>query len=409
MEIVIVGAGFAGACAAWLLREKGGARVTLLEEGDVAGGMLRTMYTDEGLPYEYGPRVVSVFRGTPDILPFLSGLLNLDERRIYQGTRLRPDYPVIPFPVDRESLRALPCAEQIEAEWAALAIRGLPPGERDLREYLETSVGSTLTELAFEGFNRKFWGRRLDDMPAAWGKLRRLERIAEVGEYRLPSVAPHYYPIGGFNPLFERMLAGFDVHYGTRVLRVEPDGRGATAITDSGAFSADLVITTAPIDALLDHRHGALEWRGYRVEPEVVYGPDRELLGIAPDGVPFAWLYTPWPETPVCRTTDFGVIHHGHDAAARDCPAVVLREIIDDSVPMYPVWWQDETFYRYLQDVTTLGAIVPLGRLGLYKYTTMDSTLAMTTRLVTSLDRYLEAKPTERFDILREVRGDWGN
>lgn len=125
--------------------------------------------------------------------------------------------------------------------------------------------------------------------------------------------------------------------------------------------------------------------------------------------MPFAWLYTPWRETPVCRTTDFGVIHHGHDAAACDKPAVVLREIIDDSVAMYPVWWQDETFYGYLMDVTGLGPVVPLGRLGLYKYTTMDSTYAMCRRLVRSLDRYLGGKPAERFEVLREVRGDWGN
>lgn len=409
LKIVIVGAGFAGACAAWLLREQRGAQVTILEQGEAPGGMLRTLYTEEGVPYEYGPRVVSVFRGTADILPFLSGLLNLEERRIYQGTRLRPEYPVIPFPVDRESLRKLPCGDQIEREWAELHSNGHKPGERNLREYLETSVGPTLTELAFGGFNRKFWGRRLEDMPAEWGKLRRLERIAEVGEYRLPSVAPHYYPVGGFNQLFDKMLVGFDVHYATKVERIESDGRGATAVTDQGEFSGDLIITTAPIDALLDRRHGPLEWRGYRVEPEVVEGKDRKALGIAPDGVPFAWLYTPWPETPVCRTTDFGVIHYGHNGAANGRPSVVLREIVDDSVPMYPVWWQDETFYRYLRDVTTLGSIVPLGRLGLYKYTTMDSTLAMAQRLVRSLDRYLEAKSDERFGILREVRGDWGN
>jgi len=409
MEIVVIGAGFAGACAAWMLRQERGARVTLLEQGEVPGGMLRTLYTEDGLAYEYGPRVVSVFRGTPDILPFLGSLLELEERRIYQGTQLQPDYPIIPFPVDRASLLKLPCGDQIGREWAAIASAGSPPGERDLRDYLETSVGPTLTELAFEGFNRKFWGRRLEEMPAAWGKLRRLERIAELGEYRLPSVAPHYYPVGGFNPLFDKLLAGFDVHYGAKVQRVVSDTHGATAVTDAGEFSADLIITTAPIDALLDYRFGPLEWRGYRVETEVVDGPQRQVLGTAPDGVPFAWLYTPWPETPICRTTDFGIIHHGHHDAGRDKPAVVLREIIDDSVPMYPVWWQDETFYRYLTDVTSLGPVIPLGRLGLYKYTTMDSTYAMARRLIQSLDRYLEGKTDERFQILREVRGDWGN
>jgi UDP-galactopyranose mutase len=409
MEVIVIGAGFAGACAAWMLREDRGARVTLLEQDESSGGMLRTFYTAEGLPYEYGPRVVSVFRGTPDFLPFVGALLDLEERRIYQGTRLRPEFPVIPFPVDRESLLALPCGAQIAREWAAIAARGSPPGERDLRDYLESSVGPTLSELAFEGFNRKFWGRRLEEMPATWGKLRRLDRIAEVGDYRLPSVAPHYYPAGGFNPLFEKLLVGFDVRYRTRVLRVDADSRGATVVTDGGDFSADLVIATAPIDALLGFRFGPLEWRGYRVETEVAEGPARAALGAAPDGVPFAWLYTPWPETPVCRTTDFAVIHHGHDGAGRDRPAVLLREIVDDRVAMYPVWWQDETFYRYLADFTRLGPVIPLGRLGLYMYTTIDSTYATARRLVRSLDHYLAGSLAERFAILRQVRGDWGN
>src|SRR5262249_58998334 len=142
---------------------------------------------------------------------------------------------------------------------------------------------------------------------------------------------------------------------------------------------------------------------------EVVEGPAWHALGTAPDGVPFAWLYTPWLETPVCRTTDFRIIHYGHDGTAQDRPAVVLREIIDDTVPMYPVWWQDTIFDRYLTDVTSLGAVIPLGRLGLYKYTTMDSTFAMARRLVRWLECYLAGNPTERLAILREVRGDWDN
>jgi hypothetical protein len=69
-----------------------------------------------------------------------------------------------------------------------------------LRDYLESTVGPTLTALAFEGFNLKFWGRRLEDMPAEWGKLRRLERVAEHGDFRLPSRAPHPSAPSGSTP-----------------------------------------------------------------------------------------------------------------------------------------------------------------------------------------------------------------
>jgi UDP-galactopyranose mutase len=405
VEIVVIGAGFAGACTALLLRDHADASVTILEQSTNVGGMLRTLETEDGLPYEYGPRVVSVFRGTPDIFPFLSQFLVLEEREIYQGTRLRPEYRVVPFPLDLESLRELPCGPTISRELAEIRSAGQPPRNGNLRQYLESSVGPTLTELAFEGFNRKFWGRRLEDMPADWGRLRRLERIAESGDFRLPSEAPHYYPVGGFNPLFERMLEGFDVRTGTRVERVERNGDRLEVAFEGGVIAANLVVATAPIDALLGCSFGPLEWRGYRVNVRVDGGRGA-ALGAAPDGIPFAWLYTPWPETPVCRTTDFGVIHHG---PRRSGPSVVLEEVVDDSVAMYPVWWEDEKFYRYLEQAAAIPGLVPLGRLGLYKYVTMDTTLAMAQRLLSSLEEYLSSAPGRRYELLRHIRGDWKN
>jgi UDP-galactopyranose mutase len=409
MHVVIIGAGFTGACTAWMLRERVDTDVTILEKTAVAGGMLRTLQTADGVPYEYGPRVVSVFRGTPDALTFLQNFVELEPRSIYQGTRLRPEYPVIPFPVDLESLRRLPCGAQIQNELAEIRAAGAPPGERDLRDYLVSTVGPTLTELAFEGFNEKFWGRRLEAMPATWGKLRRLEQVAEKGEYRLPSTAPHYYPAGGFNPLFDRLLEDVVVRYGVTAERIERNGSTSTVFTNAGEFAADLVVATGPIDEMLDYRFGPLEWRGYRIETEVVDSESEPVLGLAPDGVPFSWVYTPWSETPVARTTDFGVIHHGHDPSSRSARSVALREIVDDSVRMYPVWWEDERFYRYLESATAAPGIIPLGRLGLYKYVTIDTTYGMVRRMVEQLERLLAGNGDERFEVMRDVRGDWDN
>jgi UDP-galactopyranose mutase len=408
MDVVVIGAGFTGACAAWMFREQLDATVTVLEQGDHPGGMLRTLETDDGVPYEYGPRVVSVFRGTADALEFVRRFVDLQPRDVYQGTRLRPEYPVIPFPVDLESLSKLPCGKQIQRELQELQRVGAPPGERDLRDYLESTVGPTLTGLAFEGFNLKFWGRRLEDMPAVWGKLRRLDRVAEHGDFRLPSVAPHYYPVGGFNPLFDQLLAGVPVHYAVTAERIETSDRQAIVHTDAGSFAADVVIATGPIDEMLGYRFGPLEWRGYRIDTEVVAPGSGDRLGRAPDGIPFSWVYTPWADTPVARTTDFGVIHHGAESAG-DQPAVVLREIVDDRVRMYPVWWEDERFYRYLDHATATPRVIPLGRLGLYKYVTIDTTYEMVRRLLANLERYLGADGPGRVDVLREVRGDWDN
>ena len=401
MRVIVIGAGFAGACAAYRLREEFGASVTLLETLKQPGGMLRTHYTGDGLPYEHGPRVLSVFRGTENGLTFLRRFLELEERDIYQGTRLRPGYPVIPFPVDRKSLMKIPGGEAIREEMARYA--NTPPDETNLRTYLETSVGPTLTRLAFVGFNRKFWGRELDDLPAEWGKLRHLERITEEGAYRLPSAAPHHYPRGGYNPLFDQLLDGFPIHYDVAVRRVESSPDGPVVRTDDATYQADLVLSTAPLDELLGYRFGKLEWKGYRLELRV---EDKPTLGHAPDGIPFAWLYTPWEETPVCRTTDFGVIHQGRD---RSGPAVVAREIPDEDVRMYPVSWEEDRFDHYLTALTEIEGLIPLGRLGFYKYVTTDSTFAMIDRLFEQLPRYQQADRDGRYACLKRIRGDWSN
>ena len=86
---------------------------------------------------------------------------------------------------------------------------------------------------------------------------------------------------------------------------------------------------------------------------------------------------------------------------------MILKEIVDEGVPMYPVWWEDRRFYKYLEEAARIPRLVPLGRLGLYKYVTMDSTLAMAQRLAESLESYLGSDTGQRLELLRSIRGDW--
>jgi UDP-galactopyranose mutase len=76
---------------------------------------------------------------------------------------------------------------------------------------------------------------------------------------------------------------------------------------------------------------------------------------------------------------------------------------------MYPVWWEEERFNRYLEVAAETPGLIPLGRLGLYKYVTADSTYGMIERLVATLPRYQHADANGRFEILKQVRGDWTN
>ena len=224
--------------------------------------------------------------------------------------------------------------------------------------------------------------------------------------------------------LFLRVVGPFHQHVGPdgfdeldRRGLVEPDevvdalelGQHAHAVVfvDDGPF-VSLETTNPRVGVYADHqqvslRFGELEWKGYRTEIEVINKPK---LGYAPDGVPFSWLYTPYEDTQVCRTTDFGVIHHGN---SYDQPSVLLKELPDNSVKMYPVWWEGEKFEKYLSEAAKIKGFIPIGRLGMYKYVTMDSTYGMVQRLCKGLSRYAEADHAGRLDCLKHVRGDWAN
>ena len=349
MRAVVVGAGFAGACAARMLRERFDCEVTVLEAGTAPGGMLRTLHTEEGLPYEYGPRVVSVFRGTEDILPYLAQFAELEERHVYQGTRLRPDYPVCPFPVDLESLRELPCGDAIEDELAEIRRAGSPPAEG--------ISGNTWSRPSAR--RSPSWRSRASTGSSGAGGWTRCRRsgASSAGWSGSPTwgssgcrAAPRTTTrSGGFNPIFERMLAGLDVRMETPVREVRGDGtRPVVVRSDDEELQADLVVATAPIDAARSTTgSGPLEWRGYRIEPEVVDGGGEKRAGQGPGRDPVRVALH-------ALARDAGLPHDGlrrdPPRARAGRPAVILREVVDDSVSMYPVWWEADRFHRYLEE-----------------------------------------------------------
>ena len=168
---------------------------------------------------------------------------------------------------------------------------------------------------------------------------------------------------------------------------------------------ADLVIATAPIDALLGYRFGPLEWRGYRIETEVVDGSGGTELGLAPDGIPFAWLYTPWAETPVCRTTDFGVIHHGPErGAARRWSS---GRSSTTRCRCTPSGGRTSASTAICEEASRIRRRSRSGGSGSTSTSRWTARSPWSSGWCSLLESYLAAKPAKRFEILRAIRGDW--
>lgn len=76
---------------------------------------------------------------------------------------------------------------------------------------------------------------------------------------------------------------------------------------------------------------------------------------------------------------------------------------------MYPVSWDESRLSRYLENAARVPGFAPLGRLGLYKYVTIDSTYAMVQRMLDQFPVLCGADVDARYAALRRVRGDWSD
>lgn len=226
---------------------------------------------------------------------------------------------------------------------------------KNLEEKAISLVGSELYEAFFKGYSTKQWGCNPQELPA--------EIIS-----RLPvrtSDNDAYYdddyqgmPIGGYTPIFEKLLKGIPVELKTDFF----------ARRDYWKSLAKMVVYTGPIDRYFDYRFGRLKWRSVRFEREKISVNNYQgtsVMNYADLDIPYTRIFEPkhfYPEkTDLTRDT------------------VVFREFpCDDlSEPYYPVRLKKdwETLAKYQKAKKLEKNVIFGGRLAEYKYYDMDEVI----------------------------------
>ncbi|HET6680163.1 MAG TPA: FAD-dependent oxidoreductase [Gemmatimonadaceae bacterium] len=270
-HVVVLGAGPAGAGAAWQLRNRARARVTLVEQQRVVGGNAGSFELD-GVRVDFGSHRLHPACDA-EVLRDIRTLLGDDllDRPRHGRIRLRGRWIHFPLkPLDLllrldPGFGASTLGDMVRKATARTPVHA---GAESFASVLRANLGPTICNEFYFPYARKIWGREPDALSAiqarrrvsagSFGKLVR-KVASSVPGLKPAGAGRFFYPRHGFGQITEAYAdaaraLGADVRLGTRVTGlVPPSGDRApwrVRVERDGAshdIDADYVWSTLPI------------------------------------------------------------------------------------------------------------------------------------------------------------------
>ena len=373
-DVLVVGAGFAGAVLAERLAAGSGQRVLLIDRRDhVAGNAYDEQDAAGILVHRYGPHIFHT--NSQDVWDYLSRFTRWRpyEHRVLASVRGK----LLPIPINRTTLNGLYDLDlKDDAQAAAfLAARAEPVADiRTSEDVVVSAVGRELYETFFRGYTRKQWG--LDPSE--------LDRSVTARVPTRTSTDDRYFqdkfqamPADGYTAMFETMLSHplIDIELGVDF------ADGARRVT------VGHTIFTGPVDEYFGHRFGPLPYRCLSFRHET---HDREQFQ------PVAVVNYPLEDTPYTRITEYK-----HLTGQRHAKTSVSYEFSSATGdPYYPIPnAAAQALYKKYEALADAEPNVSfVGRLATYRYYNMDQVvgqaLAAYRRLAERLPTRHDAKVT---------------
>ena len=251
---------------------------------------------------------------------------------------------------------------------------------QNLEEQALTLVGKDIYECLIKGYTEKQWGRSCTELPAFI--IRRLP-VRLVYDNNYFNDAYQGIPIGGYNVLIDKLLAGSTCltsidFFTAKLSDILPETNDDRLLKDVWREIADKMVFTGKIDQFYDYRFGQLAYRTVRFEQETLDTPNYQGNAVI--------NYTE-REVPYTR-----IIEHKHfesfGAAVYDNPhTVISREYSTEWTPgmepFYPV--NDEknaTIYKQYKELAdSENDVLFGGRLAEYAYYDMAPVIAKVLQL----------------------------
>ena len=147
---------------------------------------------------------------------------------------------------------------------------------QNLEEQALTLVGKDIYEKLIKGYTEKQWGRSCTELPAFI--IRRLP-VRLVYDNNYFNDAYQGIPVGGYNVLIDKLLAGSTCLTGidfftAKLSDIIPESNDDRLLKDAWHDIAEKMVFTGKIDQFYDYRFGQLQYRTVRFEQETLQTPN---------------------------------------------------------------------------------------------------------------------------------------
>jgi UDP-galactopyranose mutase len=275
----------------------------------------------------------------------------------------------VPMPINRTTVNYLfdldMQTDEEVADW--FAQHRVHADEMNAKTQVTSKVGPELFDLLYKGYTWKQWGRPAEQLSSyVTGRLP--FRTNDDDRYFTDSFQAQ--PKDGWTDLFERMLEPIEVELGVDFL--------LSGTARSLSTQWDRVIFTGPIDEFFNYDLGPLPWRSVRFEHRTVMSPSL----ILPVGV----INYVGFDKPYTRQIEWRHITRQDS----DVTSLSFEFSEEKGEPHYPIpcreSWDLHAAYKKLAREQVPNVIFA-GRLGSYRYMTMDQTVAQALKIARSLEK----------------------
>ena len=354
-DFIVVGAGVFGAVFACEVK-KAGKNVLVIEKRDHIGG---NCYS-----YDYPGTSINVHKYGPHIFHTSSEKIwkYINSFAVFNHYRHRvlttAGGKVYSLPINLATINKfynLALTPDEAAEFLKSKIPAIS-SPQNLEEKSISLIGRELYETFVKGYTIKQWDCNPKDLPAEV-----ITRLPVRTTYDDIYYDDNYQgmPVGGYTPIFEKLLKGIQVELKTDFFEKRDYWRSV----------AKTLVYTGPIDRYFSYRYGKLRWRSCRFEIEEMQLDDYQSVSImnyADREVPYTRILEPK--------------HFYSERTHLSRGTVVIREYPCDNPaePYYPVRLKtdQEMLVEYQKAQNQEKNVIFGGRLAEYKYYNMDQVIS---------------------------------